>query len=106
MNPIRIFSLYAQAKKNNQEKKLPKDTLQYYLQNSDEFLGIQQMRFRKPVKNLQEREAAFQLPGNGTVAFEYERPYAWCFDYDKLSERMNLNLRTEFVWEEDEEKEE
>ena len=102
MNPIRIFSLYAQAKKNNQEKKLPKDTLQYYLQNSDEFLGIQQVRFRKPTKNLQERQAATQLPGDGTMAFEYERPYAWCFDYEKLVERMGLNLETEFVLSDDE----
>ncbi len=102
MNPVRIFSLYAQAKKNNQEKKLPKDTLQYYLQNSDEFLGIQQMRFRKPTKNLQDRSSTTQMPGDGTVAFEHERPYAWCFDYGKLTERMNLNLETEFVWEKNE----
>ena len=108
MNPIRVFSLYAQMKKNNQEKKLPKDTLQHYLQNSDEFLGIQQRRFRKPMRNLQEREVTKEMPGNGTVAFEYERPYAWCFDYDKLVERMGLNLVTEFVWqgEIDDEKEE
>lgn len=98
VNPTRIFSLYAQVKKNNQEKKLPKDTLQYYLQNSDEFLGIQQRRFRKPMKNLQDREVTKKLPGDGTIAFEYERPYAWCFDYDKLSERMGLNLMTEYIW--------
>lgn len=97
MNPTRVFSLYAQTKKNNNEKKLPKDTLQYYLQNSDEYLGMQQKRFRRPVKNLQEREAARYYTTEGT-ACEYERPYAWCFDYDKLVERMGLNLVTEFVW--------
>ena len=96
INPVRIFSLYAQAKKNNQEKKLPKDTLQYYLQNSEEYLGIQQMRFRKPVKNLQDRQTATIIPGDGSISFEYERPYAWCFDYEKLVERMGLNLETEF----------
>jgi DNA primase catalytic core len=96
INPIRIFSLYAQAKKNNLEKKLPKDTLQYYLQNSEEYLGTQQMRFKKPVKNLQDRLTATQLPGDGSIAFEYERPYAWCFDYEKLVERMGLNLETEY----------
>ncbi|MDL2308350.1 DNA primase [Bacteroidales bacterium OttesenSCG-928-C03] len=101
VNPIRIFSLYAQTKKNNQEKKLPKDSLQYYLQNSEEYLGTQQRRFRKPVKNLQDREAAVKMPGDGTVAFEYERPYAWCFDYEKLVERMGLNLETEYVWAEE-----
>ncbi|MDL2297498.1 toprim domain-containing protein, partial [Bacteroidales bacterium OttesenSCG-928-E04] len=63
MNPTRVFSLYAQTKKNNQEKKLPKDTLQYYLQNSDEFLGTQQRRFRKPMKNLQDREVTKMMPG-------------------------------------------
>ena len=98
INPIRVFSLYAQSKKNNQEKKLPKDTLQYYLQNSEEFLGTQQIRFRKPVKNLQDRQSATILPGDGTIAFEYERPYAWCFDYDKLVERMGLNLVTEYFY--------
>jgi hypothetical protein len=97
INPIRIFSLYAQTKKNNNEKKLPKETLQYYLQNSDEFLGTQQIRFRKPVKNLQEQKSAYKMPGDGTTAFEYERPYAWCFDYDRLKKRMTLDLETEFV---------
>ncbi|MDL2308878.1 DNA primase [Bacteroidales bacterium OttesenSCG-928-B11] len=105
MNPIRIFSLYAQTKKNNQEKKLPKDSLQYYLQNSEEFLGTQQRRFRKPLKNLQDREAAMKMPGDGTVAFEYERPYAWCFDYEKLAERMGLNMETEYIWSEELKKE-
>ena len=71
-------------------------------------MGIQQRRFRKPIKNLQDREVAQELPGDGTIAFEYERPYAWCFDYEKLVERMGLNLVTEFVWqgEIDDEKEE
>jgi len=96
LNPIRIFSLYAQAKRNNQEKKLPKDTLEYYIKNSDEFLGIQQVRFRKPIRNLQDQRSAYKLPGDGTVIVEYERPYAWCFDYDKLVERLGLDLETEF----------
>jgi len=96
INPIRIFSLYAQSKKNNLEKRLPKDTLQYYLQNSEEYLGTQQIRFKKPLKNLQERQTATQMPGDGSVSFEYERPYAWCFDYEKLVERMGLDLETEY----------
>jgi len=99
MNPNRIFSLYAQAKKNNQEKKLPKDTLQYYLQNSDEYLGLHQVRFRKTTKNLQDKTSATHLPGDGTICCEHERPNAWCFDYDKLVERTGLNLDTEFIWE-------
>jgi hypothetical protein len=96
INPNRIFSLYAQAKKNNQDKKLPKDTLQYYLQNSDDFLGLHQMRFKKTTKNLQDRSSATHLPGDGSVFHEYERPNAWCFDYEKLVERIGLNLETEF----------
>ena len=96
VNPIRIFSLYAQVKRNNQEKKLPKDSLEYYIKNSDEFLGLQQVRFRKPIKNLQDSRSAFNMPGDGTVLVEYERPYAWCFDYDKLVERLGLNLETEY----------
>jgi len=97
VNPNRIFSQYAQAKKNNNEKKLPKDTLQHYLQNCEEYLGLYQVRFKKPIKNLQDPGAATQLPGDGTTILEYERPYAWCFNYEKLSERMGLNLETEFL---------
>ena len=96
VNPNRIFSLYAQAKKNNQEKKLPKDTLHYYLQNSDEYFGLHQVRFRKNTKNLQDRTSATHTPGDGTISYEYERPNAWCFDYEKLVKRMGLNLETEF----------
>ena len=101
MNPNRIFSQYAQIKKNNNEKKLPKDTLQYYLQNSDEYLGLHQVRFKKSIKNLQDKTSATQIPGDGSIAFEYERPNAWCFDYDKLVERMGLNLDTEFMQEDE-----
>jgi hypothetical protein len=97
MNPNRIFSQYAQAKRSNNDKKLPKDTLQHYLQNCEEYLGTYQVRFRKPIKNLQDPRAATQLPDDGTTVYEWERPYAWCFDYDKLNERMGLNLETEFL---------
>jgi len=101
INPIRVFSLYAQIKRNSQEKKLPKDTLEYYIKNSDEFLGLQQLRFRKPIKNLQDQRSAYNLPGDGTVMVEYERPYAWCFDYDKLVERLGVNFETEYENEEE-----
>ena len=103
MNPNRIFGLYAQQKRNSNEKKLPKDSLKYYLKNSREYLGQQQKRFRRNMKNLQERESVKYFPGDGTVALEYERPYAWCFDYEKLRQNTELNLDTDFVWEEKEE---
>lgn len=98
VNPNRIFSLYAQTKKANNEKKLPKDSLKYYLKNSQEFLGIIQKRFRHNIKNLQDKDAATYYPGDGTTAVEYERPYAWCFDYELLAKNTELNLETEFVW--------
>lgn len=103
MNPNRIFGLYAQQKRNANEKKLPKDTLQYYLKTSNAFLGIQQKRFRRNMRNLQDRDSVKYLPGDGTVALEYERPYAWCFDYGLLCSTMDLNLETDFLWEEKEE---
>lgn len=103
MNPNRIFGLYAQQKRSTNEKKLPKDSLKYYLRNSGEYLGQQQRRFRRNTKNLQEKESAVYMPGDGTVALEYERPFAWCFDYDKLRENMDLMLETDFVWESKEE---
>ena len=103
MNPNRIFGLYAQQKRIANEKKLPKDSLKYYLKNSPAYLGLQQKRFRRNIKNLQERESAKLLPGDGTVALEYERPYAWCFDYELLRQTMELNLETDFVWEAKEE---
>ena len=99
MNPNRIFGLYAQQKRSANEKKLPKDSLKYYLKNSAEYLGQQQKRFRRNMKNLQEKESVKYLPGDGTVALEYERPYAWCFDYDMLRNNVELNLETDFVWE-------
>jgi hypothetical protein len=63
----------------------------------DEYLGIYQVRFRKPTKNLQDPKTASIMPGDGSVSFQYERPYAWCFDYEKLVERTGLDLETEFV---------
>ncbi|MBQ4441610.1 MAG: DNA primase [Bacteroidales bacterium] len=103
MNPNRIFGLYAQQKRSANEKRLPKDSLKYYLKNSAEYLGQQQKRFRRNMKNLQDRESVKLLPGDGTVALEYERPYAWCFDYEKLKQNTELNLETDFVWEAKEE---
>lgn len=100
MNPNRIFGLYAQTKRNANEKKLPKDTLQFYLKNSNEFIGLQQKRFRRNIKNLQEKESAKYFAGDGTdAALEYERPYAWCFNYDMLVDTMGLNLETVFYYE-------
>jgi hypothetical protein len=49
---------------------------------------------------LQDKTSA-TITGDGTVCFEYERPNAWCFDYDKLVERTGLNLDTEFVLEDE-----
>ena len=98
MNPNRIFSLYAQQKRSANEKRLPKDSLKYYLKNSAEFLGLQQKRFRRNMKNLQDKESVKYFPGDGTEALEYERPYAWCFNYDMLQQSLELNLETDFVW--------
>ncbi len=92
INPIRIFNQYARTKREINEKKLPKDSLQYYIQTSEEFLGTVQFRFRKPIRNLQEKEVArdFNTPGSPKVL--YDRPYAWAFNYDKLKEKMNIDL--------------
>lgn len=99
VNPNRIFSLYAQTKKANNEKRLPQDSLKYYLKNSQEFVGIVQKRFRHNIKNLQDREAATYFVGDGSpAAVEYERPYSWCFDYDQLAKNTGLNLETEFIF--------
>jgi len=98
MNPNRIFSLYAQQKRSANEKRLPKDSLKYYLKNSAEFLGLQQKRFRRNMKNLQDKESVKYFPGDGTEALEYERPYAWCFNYDMLQQGLELNLETDYVW--------
>lgn len=98
MNPNRIFGLYAQQKRSANEKRLPKDTLKYYLKNSPEYLGQQQKRFRRNMKNLQERDSVKYFPGDGTEALEYERPYAWCFNYDMLAAANELNLETDYMW--------
>ena len=98
MNPNRIFGLYAQQKRNANEKRLPKDSLKYYLKNSPEYLGQQQKRFRRNMKNLQERDSVKYFPGDGTEALEYERPYAWCFNYDMLADANELNLETDYMW--------
>ena len=98
MNPNRIFGLYAQQKRSANEKRLPKDSLKYYLKNSPEYLGQQQKRFRRNMKNLQERDSVKYFPGDGTEALEYERPYAWCFNYDMLAAANELNLETDYMW--------
>jgi hypothetical protein len=106
INPIRIFNQYARTKREINEKKLPKDSLQYYIQNSEEFLGTAQYRFRKPIKNLQERESAKDYTtAPGTTKILYDRPYAWAFNYDKLKEKMNIDLMSymEYANEEEEE---
>lgn len=98
MNPTRIFGLYAQQKHKANEKRLPKASLKFYLQNSTEYLGQQQRRFRRNRKNLQGNETVRYRPEDGAVAQEYERPNAWCFDYEMLQKNMGLSLETEFVW--------
>jgi len=78
------------------QKILPASSLEFYLKNTNEYLGMTNCRFKYSTKNLNDKSEHTHHPGHGDEnETEYSTVPKWCFhfDYDKLP----INIETELT---------
>lgn len=86
LRPSRIFTLYLKQMKQLGEPALPRASLKYYLENSEEYLGTKSaVRFTQIVKGVVQME--------GTPQRERKQiDRAMCFDYDRLTANQAIDI--------------
>lgn len=95
INHTRIFQLYRKNGKIASDKVLPINTLQYYLQNSKEYLGMKKsMAFK--VMDIQQRNFSEETVKDSEGFVSKKRRLnvttAYAFDYDALGININYTL--------------
>ena len=81
----RIAQLYAKESRDTESKKIPKDSLKYYLENSREFIGTKKSERFKVVENA----VGFIPAGNNAKG---KITTAMLFDYDLLEKNYDIHL--------------
>ena len=91
----RIFPLYKKYSKQVGDAALPTESLNFYLENSHEYLGVQNsVRFKVIQKGV---EVTKEIDMGGTKRYYKQSitKQALCFDYAALMEAYNINLNVE-----------
>lgn len=91
----RIFPLYKKYSKQVGDAALPTESLNFYLENSHEYLGVQNsVRFKVIQKGV---EVTKEIDLGGTKRYYKQSitKQALCFDYAALMEAYNINLNVE-----------
>ena len=81
----RIAQLYAKESRDTESKKIPKDSLKYYLANSREFIGTKKSERFKVIENA----VGFIPAGNNAKG---KVTTAMLFDYDLLEKNYDIHL--------------
>lgn len=96
MRPSRVFQLYAKQMRSLGETCLPRQSLNYYLANSKEYLGIKKsVRYKFMVRGQEVRQAEPTNGGEGAQmvgAVQYDR--AMCFDYDAIMNNYGIDINS------------
>ena len=96
MRRSRIFMLYKKFGKQVGDSVLPEGSLNYYLENSKEYLGKKQSVRFKNIQNGVEVQKAEQTPTGGITYRKTSTPdIALCFDYKMIRDTYNINLEVE-----------
>ncbi len=88
----RVFNLYQRNGRLTGAKTIPDDTLDHYLKNTKEFIGIKKsVRFHSIIDG---RREMVTVENNGTAQPQYKDRIdrAYCFDYEMLNENYGINL--------------
>ncbi|MDO4164039.1 MAG: DNA primase [Bacteroides sp.] len=93
MRKTRVFMLYKKFAKQVGDNALPTESLKYYLENSKEYMGVQNaVRF----KNIQKGQEVKKLVDTETGGHEYRSTssieQALCFDYKEIVRNFGVNL--------------
>jgi DNA primase len=94
MNHTKIFQLYRKHGKVASEKILPLPTLQYYLMNSKDFLGMKKSQAFKN-RDAVTRQISEETDNTGYKKTKYQVTTAYIFDYDSLGISIDYILSSE-----------
>ena len=87
-----IAELYTLQGRRTGEPLLPKNSLDYYLENSQAYLGKKIVRFKDIIHGVVQYECITNSDGSVRNAQKSHTEQAYCFDYDKLVEMYDINL--------------
>ena len=91
----RIFMLYKKFSKQVGDSALPTESLSFYLENSKEYLGVQNsVRFKNILKGV---EVTKELDNGGQKVYRKTSmtKQALCFDYSELMANYGINLNVD-----------
>ncbi|MDO5342994.1 MAG: CHC2 zinc finger domain-containing protein [Bacteroidia bacterium] len=93
VNCASIYSAYSRKARDMEISRLNKNSLEYYLENSKEYLGkVRAVRFKSKEKGMTlyvvENESSKMVPGSATKM-------AYCFDYEKLADNYGISLEVQ-----------
>ena len=92
----RIFPLYKKYSKQVGDAALPTESLNFYLENSHEYLGVQNsVRFKVIQKGVEVKKEVDMGAGQKRYYSQSITKQALCFDYAALMEAYNINLNVE-----------
>ena len=94
LNHTKVFQLYRKHGKVSSEKILPLPTLQYYLMNSKEFLGIKKSQAFKN-RDAITKQISEQTDNTGFKKTKYQVTNAYVFDYESLNISIDYILATD-----------
>ena len=96
MRTDRIFPLYKKYSKQVGDAALPTESLNFYLENSHEYLGVQNsVRFKVIQKGVEVVKEVDLGGGQKRFYKQSATKQALCFDYNGLMETYNINLNIE-----------
>ncbi|MBO4665679.1 MAG: DNA primase [Paludibacteraceae bacterium] len=87
-----IAELYTLQARRTGEPLLPKNSLEYYLENSPAYLGKKIVRFKDIIRGVVQYENITNADGTSRNIQKSHTEQAYCFDYDKLVEQYDINL--------------
>ena len=92
----RIFPLYKKYSKQVGESALPTESLNFYLENSREYMGLQNsVRFKVIQKGIEVKKEIDMGGGGKRFYSQSMTKQAMCFDYATLMEAYHINLDVE-----------
>lgn len=92
MQTDRIFMLYKKFAKQVGDTALPTESLKFYIENSKEYLGVQNsVRFKNIQKGI-EVTKEIEVDGKKYYRKTSTTKQALCFDYAELMANYNINL--------------
>lgn len=98
----RVVLLYKIACKQTGDTPQPKDSLEFYLRNSKEYLGIKNaVRFKNMGNQVEASKTVERADGRKTIQETTRVDWAFCFDYDALIDNYGINLEVSTAYEDE-----